>query len=660
MKLRLLAPIVCAAAVGIACGGKDDDDNNTGTGGQASGTGGETTDGSGGNTASGGDNPGDGDGDGDGDGTGGNGEGGGDGDGDGDGDGEGGEGGGGAGSTLTLTSPDFSAGQALPDDFTCEDKQFGDGISPELEWSGAPAGTQKYALVFADTTMLDAGLPRFGYHWVAWNIPSDVTGLPKEFTGDEFPEAWEDGDNDGQQFRAGPPVKPDHDAFFGPCPSWQVACENGTQRSNDNYAFILYTFDEEIDAPEFDDENFETFAHQMAELFAEEATASVRLTATSDAAPAEPSEAPACPAFSITSPDVDYGDPLPDENTCEGEEFGDGISPALEWTGAPESTTHYALVFADTTLVGAGLPQLGYHWAAWNIPVSVEGIEAALSGEEQPPALGGGYQFRAGPEHGDEAFFGPCPSWQVACGIGAERSNDTYQFILYAYDGELDVPEPDATNYPNYVHQLAEFFASQTPLGKTALEVSSDAAPGVEPTQPACPELTFSIAGFTEGGEIPDANTCEGKATDAGVSPAFSWVDPLSSSRESYAIVMRSETLDWTLWSAWNIPSTVSSVAADVGEGATPAQLGGGSQLSRAPNNNPIQYYTPCPGRQVACDENPAVDPSDYSVTLYTFNEEISPPTAGNIEALATYLESNASSSSTVNVTSDAVPECDD
>ncbi|HXS15693.1 MAG TPA: hypothetical protein VN764_00805, partial [Polyangiaceae bacterium] len=324
---------------------------------------------------------------------------------------QGGEGGVIEGSQLTLTSADFQDGQELPDEFTCEGKEFGDGISPTLSWSGAPEGTETYALVFVDTTLVSAGLPRFGYHWAAWNIPEDVSGLPKNFTGDEFPAEWEE--TDGQQFRAGPPV--DHDAFFGPCPSWQYACENATPRSHDEYAVILYTFDKDLDVPEFDDANYDNYAHQLNEFFVDNAVDSTELTTASDAAPGVKPTTPACPTFSVTSPDFDYGEPLPDENTCEGEEFGDGISPELNWSSPPENTTHYALVFMDTTLVDAQLPQFGYHWAAWNIPVSVTGIPAAMSDDDTPDELEGGVQFRAGPDVQHQGFFGPSPSWQVAC-----------------------------------------------------------------------------------------------------------------------------------------------------------------------------------------------------------------------------------------------------
>lgn len=48
---------------------------------------------------------------------------------------------------FTLTSPDFAEGSTLPQRF--EFKGFGcagDNQSPALRWSGAPAGTQSYAV----------------------------------------------------------------------------------------------------------------------------------------------------------------------------------------------------------------------------------------------------------------------------------------------------------------------------------------------------------------------------------------------------------------------------------------------------------------------------------------------------------------------------------
>lgn len=53
---------------------------------------------------------------------------------------------------MTLSSPAFAAGARLPDRFTAD----GDGVSPPLIWTGAPAGT-RLALVVEDP---DAPTPR--------------------------------------------------------------------------------------------------------------------------------------------------------------------------------------------------------------------------------------------------------------------------------------------------------------------------------------------------------------------------------------------------------------------------------------------------------------------------------------------------------------------
>jgi Raf kinase inhibitor-like YbhB/YbcL family protein len=43
-------------------------------------------------------------------------------------------------------------------------------ISPELRWTGVPAGTQSFALVLMDATYGQA-------HWVIWNVPASVSML---------------------------------------------------------------------------------------------------------------------------------------------------------------------------------------------------------------------------------------------------------------------------------------------------------------------------------------------------------------------------------------------------------------------------------------------------------------------------------------------------
>ena len=50
----------------------------------------------------------------------------------------------------------------------------GQNISPALNWSGEPAGTQSFALTMVDT---DAQTGRGWWHWSVFNIPASVHRL---------------------------------------------------------------------------------------------------------------------------------------------------------------------------------------------------------------------------------------------------------------------------------------------------------------------------------------------------------------------------------------------------------------------------------------------------------------------------------------------------
>ena len=51
----------------------------------------------------------------------------------------------------------------------------GDNISPDLKWTGAPKNTKAFAVTLYDP---DAPTGSGWWHWVVFNIPSDVTSLP--------------------------------------------------------------------------------------------------------------------------------------------------------------------------------------------------------------------------------------------------------------------------------------------------------------------------------------------------------------------------------------------------------------------------------------------------------------------------------------------------
>jgi Raf kinase inhibitor-like YbhB/YbcL family protein len=70
---------------------------------------------------------------------------------------------------FKLTSTAFSEGQPIPAKFTCD----GADVSPQLSWSGAPAGTVAYALICSDP---DAPGGNF-IHWVLYDVPASVTSL---------------------------------------------------------------------------------------------------------------------------------------------------------------------------------------------------------------------------------------------------------------------------------------------------------------------------------------------------------------------------------------------------------------------------------------------------------------------------------------------------
>ncbi len=77
--------------------------------------------------------------------------------------------------SFALRSSDVTDGGDLPKAFTGD----GDSVSPPLEWSGAPAGTQSYALIMHHT---DARGENVTY-WIVYNIPATVTRLPKNAQG---------------------------------------------------------------------------------------------------------------------------------------------------------------------------------------------------------------------------------------------------------------------------------------------------------------------------------------------------------------------------------------------------------------------------------------------------------------------------------------------
>jgi Raf kinase inhibitor-like YbhB/YbcL family protein len=116
---------------------------------------------------------------------------------------------------FVLESKSFSHGEPIGRDFTCD----GSDVSPHLQWTGTPPGTQSYVLICDDP---DAPVGTW-VHWVYFNIPPTVAELPEAFAPDEHPElGGAQGANDFRRI-----------GYGGPCPP------SGTHR----YFFKLYALD---------------------------------------------------------------------------------------------------------------------------------------------------------------------------------------------------------------------------------------------------------------------------------------------------------------------------------------------------------------------------------------------------------------------------------
>ena len=89
-----------------------------------------------------------------------------------------GRGGGPAAPPMVMTIPAFADGSVIPDKHT-QIQQAERGISPAINWSNAPAGTQSFVLHMHDPEVSRNRTVDDQVHWLVWNIPGTATGLPE-------------------------------------------------------------------------------------------------------------------------------------------------------------------------------------------------------------------------------------------------------------------------------------------------------------------------------------------------------------------------------------------------------------------------------------------------------------------------------------------------
>ncbi len=125
---------------------------------------------------------------------------------------------------FTLTSSAFTNQGSIPTLYTCE----GNDTSPALSWSGVPSGTKSLALIVSDPDAPDPAAPqRIWTHWVLFNLPPTLNGLPEGVKQSALPREAAHGLNDW-----------DRTGWGGPCPPI------GRHR----YYFRLYALDTVLDS----------------------------------------------------------------------------------------------------------------------------------------------------------------------------------------------------------------------------------------------------------------------------------------------------------------------------------------------------------------------------------------------------------------------------
>jgi Raf kinase inhibitor-like YbhB/YbcL family protein len=107
--------------------------------------------------------------------------------------------------SFSITSPAFAADSEIPQRYTCDDED----ISPPLHWTGAPATTQSLVLIMDDPDAPDPKAPKMTWiHWLLYNLPADLNGLPEAVKNRELPAATLHGKNSWNRTGYGGPCPP--------------------------------------------------------------------------------------------------------------------------------------------------------------------------------------------------------------------------------------------------------------------------------------------------------------------------------------------------------------------------------------------------------------------------------------------------------------------
>jgi Raf kinase inhibitor-like YbhB/YbcL family protein len=168
---------------------------------------------------------------------------------------------------------------------------------------------------------------------------------------------------------------------------------------------------DEADAADMSDASDEADAADMSDA-SDESDASDM----SDASDASDTTTPDEP-FTLTSDAMEDGGVFPVRHACSyyyGKSGAENISPQFGWSGAPEGTQSFAIVFRDLTYDDF------LHSIIYDIPANVSSLPESLPRDANLSEPSGAKQSRG--YTNDFGYEGPCPGWEA----------HEYQFEIYA------------------------------------------------------------------------------------------------------------------------------------------------------------------------------------------------------------------------------------
>lgn len=121
--------------------------------------------------------------------------------------------------------------------------------------------------------------------------------------------------------------------------------------------------------------------------------------------------------MTLSIPGISPGGKLPLAHSC----YQSNISPALEWSGAPESTKSY-VVFLENRMEDSAEE---LYWLVFNIPADTDALPENIKSSDMPAGVAYGRS-----DHNNAGYVGPCDP----------KGEHRYTFGIFALDTVLDLP----------------------------------------------------------------------------------------------------------------------------------------------------------------------------------------------------------------------------